>query len=118
MSSQETLEGSLRVSRNGDISPYEQSQSVKGAVDVLTDGDPHLTAGFYEVVAGDPQSATWRAEEMKIILAGTLTVQEEGQEPFTVSAQDVLFIPAGATVTFSTDDRVLAFYVAHRDPLD
>lgn len=116
--SEQAVGGSVRVTRNGGISPYEQSKSVKGAVDVLTAGEPHLTAGFYEVVADDPQSATWRAEEMKIILSGTLKVHEEGQEPFEVSEQDVIFIPAGATITFSTDDRVLAFYVSHRDPLD
>jgi len=116
--SEQAVGGSVRVTRNGDISPYEQSKSVKGAVDVLTAGEPHLTAGFYEVVADDPQSATWRAEEMKIILSGTLKVHEEGQEPFEVSEKDVIYIPAGATITFSTDDRVLAYYVAHRDPLD
>ena len=109
---------SVQVSRNGGISPYEQSTTVKGAIDVLTAGDPHLTAGFYEVVAGDPQQATWRAEEMKLIISGELLVEEEGQEPVTVGPNDVLFIAAGATLRFSTEDRVLAFYVSHRDPLD
>jgi ethanolamine utilization protein EutQ len=109
--------GSVRVTRNGGMRPYEQWTVVKGAVDVLTAGEPHLTAGFYEVVPGDPQKATWSAEEMKIILSGELIVEEEGQEPFTATAKDVLFIPAGATVAFSTNEGALAFYVAHRDPL-
>lgn len=50
--------------------------------------------------------------EMKIILDGHMYISDESGQKVKATKGDVFYFPKGATITFSTDDYGLAFYVS------
>lgn len=84
--------------------------------DMASSGDPDapITCGLFRMEKGGSLDYTYAYDETKIILAGEMTLAEEGGEAFHASAGDVLFFKAGAKVTFSSASSGLAFYCGQR----
>jgi ethanolamine utilization protein EutQ (cupin superfamily) len=70
-----------------------------------------MSAGFYRLEKGTPLVYTYTYDEMKIILEGKFEISDETGQKVTATPGDVFYFPKGATITFTTDDYGLAFYV-------
>ncbi|CAG8213263.1 unnamed protein product [Penicillium salamii] len=73
--------------------------------------DKPMSAGFYRLEKGTPLVYTYSYDEMKIVLEGKFEISDETGNKVTATPGDVLYFPKGATITFTTDDYGLAFYV-------
>lgn len=51
---------------------------------------------------------------MKIIVDGSFTISDETGQKVLATKGDVFNFPAGCTITFTTEDFGLAFYVGQR----
>lgn len=61
---------------------------------------------------GTPLVYTYSYDEMKIILEGQFEISDETGQKVTATQGDVFYFPAGATITFTTPDYGLAFFVS------
>lgn len=77
-----------------------------------------ISAGFYRLEKGEPLVYTYKYDEMKIILQGDYTISDETGQKVTATPGDVFFFPKGSTITFTTTDYGLAFYVGQRKESD
>ncbi|CAG8947271.1 unnamed protein product [Penicillium salamii] len=73
--------------------------------------DKPMSAGFYRLEKGTPLVYTYTYDEMKIVLEGKFEISDETGHKVTATPGDVLYFPKGATITFTTEDYGLAFYV-------
>lgn len=73
--------------------------------------DKPMSAGFYRLEKGTPLVYTYTYDEMKIILEGKFEISDETGQKVTGTPGDVFYFPKGATITFTTEDYGLAFYV-------
>lgn len=84
-----------------------------------TSPEKPLSSGLFRLDPGTPLVYTYTYDEMKIILEGDFTIEQDGSgggEKKTVRAGkgDHFFFPKGVTVTFTTEKGGLAFYVGQR----
>lgn len=70
-----------------------------------------MSCGFYRLEKGTPLVYTYTYDEMKIIVEGKFEIADETGQKVTATPGDVFYFPKGATITFTTDDYGLAFYV-------
>ncbi|KAH7009898.1 RmlC-like cupin domain-containing protein [Ilyonectria destructans] len=77
-----------------------------------------ISAGLFRLKKGEPLTYTYKYDEMKIILEGDYTISDETGQSVTATKGDVFYFPAGATITFTTTDYGLAFYVGQRKESD
>jgi ethanolamine utilization protein EutQ (cupin superfamily) len=70
-----------------------------------------MSAGFYRLEKGTPLVYTYTYDEMKIILEGSFDITDETGSKVTGTKGDVFYFPAGTTITFTTEDYGLAFFV-------
>ncbi|KAK2612265.1 hypothetical protein QQS21_001691 [Conoideocrella luteorostrata] len=73
-----------------------------------------ISAGFFRLKKGEPLTYTYKYDEMKIFLEGDYTITDAGGQTTTAKPGDVVFFPKGSTITFTTSDYGLAFYVGQR----
>lgn len=73
-----------------------------------------ITAGFFRMEAGNPLEYTYSYDECKIMLAGEMTITEEGGDTVTLQPGDVIYFSAGTKVVFSSETSGTAFYVGQR----
>lgn len=73
--------------------------------------DKPMSCGFYRLEKGTPLVYTYTYDEMKIIVEGKFEIADETGQKVTATPGDVFYFPKGATITFTTDDYGLAFYV-------
>ncbi|GAA6036707.1 hypothetical protein JCM8097_003439 [Rhodosporidiobolus ruineniae] len=74
-----------------------------------------ISAGFFTVSAGEPFSYTYGYNELKLIVEGTITLEDkENGTKIVGQPGDTISIPKGTTVTFSSDNFGKAFYVGQR----
>lgn len=78
------------------------------------DPNKNLNAGFYRQEKGESLTYTYHYDEMKIILEGQLNLKDETGQEVNAVPGDVFLLPAGCTITFSSDDYCLAFIVSQR----
>lgn len=76
--------------------------------------DKPLSAGFYRLEKGTPLVYTYSYEEMKIIVEGEFEISDETGQKVTATKGDVFYFPKGSTITFTTPDYGLAFFVSTR----
>lgn len=74
----------------------------------------NLSSGFYRQEKGEPLVYTYTYDEMKVILEGNLRLEDE--TGFVVEAKpgDTFFFRKGTTVTFSSTDYGLSYFVGLR----
>lgn len=77
-----------------------------------------ISAGLYRLEKGEPLVYTYKYDEMKIFLEGDMTIADATGQSVVASKGDVFFFPAGSTITFTTSDYGLAFYVGQRKHSD
>ncbi len=120
---------------NDILKPYESESHgnglkvVRGSsvkMDVFDTGDPSVKAYYQELVskeeshisAGflviDHSSFEWELtyEEIDYVIEGTLTVTIDGKT-YTAKAGDVLFVPSGSKVIWSSPDKARIFYATY-----
>lgn len=80
--------------------------------DILTlDENRNLACGFMEM---EESEFDWTLDydEVDYVIEGTLEIKTEG-EKIAGNAGDVIMIPKGSSISFSTPDRVKFFYVTY-----
>lgn len=79
--------------------------------EVVSQDESHMSAGFLTI---DKSSFDWQLdyEEIDIILEGSLSITVSG-ETFTACQGDVLFVPKGSKVTWSSTGHVKLFYITY-----
>ncbi|GAA5885457.1 hypothetical protein JCM3774_002590 [Rhodotorula dairenensis] len=86
--------------------------------DVFTthwDDEKPISAGFFTVQAGEPLDYTYGYNELKLVVEGTVVLEDKTKGTKIVGHPgDVLSIPKGTPVTFSTPNFGKAFYVGQR----
>ena len=73
-----------------------------------------ISAGFFRMEAGRPLEYTYSYDECKIMLAGEMTIAEEGGETIHLKPGDVVYFDSGTKVVFSSASSGTAFYVGQR----
>ncbi|MBF0786422.1 MULTISPECIES: cupin domain-containing protein [unclassified Streptococcus] len=70
-----------------------------------------MSAGFLEI---DRSTFAWKLpyEEIDYVISGTVCIEIDGQK-YVGRAGDVLFIPAGSDVIWSSPDNAKLFYTTH-----
>ncbi|KAI1333175.1 RmlC-like cupin domain-containing protein [Xylariaceae sp. FL0255] len=107
------------------MSYFPQAQSIKppliandnaflGDVAVSTDTDKPISGGFYRLEKGTPLVYKYTYHEMKVIVDGSFDITDESGNTAHGVAGDVFYFPKGATITFTTDDFGVGFYVGQR----
>jgi ethanolamine utilization protein EutQ (cupin superfamily) len=109
----------IRIVRGGYVSlpSMQEAGSISNIRDAHSNpGTCVMCSGFFEHVHSKPLYYEYTYDEMKIVLEGELVLHDAVTDT-TVRAQrfDVMFIPNGSKVTFTTPTRGLAFYCGHRD---
>ncbi|KAI0131894.1 RmlC-like cupin domain-containing protein [Xylariales sp. AK1849] len=77
-----------------------------------------ISAGLYRLEKGEPLVYTYKYDEMKIILEGDFTISDATGQKVTAVKGDVFFFPKGSTITFTTTNYGLGFYVGQRKESD
>lgn len=79
--------------------------------EVVSKDDSKMSAGFLTI---EKSSFEWELcyEEIDIILEGSLSITLDG-ETYHAHQGDVLFVPKGSKVTWSSSEYVKLFYVTH-----
>ncbi|KAJ5711144.1 ethanolamine utilization protein EutQ [Penicillium malachiteum] len=73
-----------------------------------------MSAGLFRLNNGDPVTYAYRFDEMKIILRGEFHISDTTGQEIVARPGDILYIPNGSTLTFTTPDTGLAYYVGQR----
>ena len=66
------------------------------------------------IKAGESLQYTYTYHEMKFIVDGSFTIQDETGQKVLAKAGDLLYFPKGTSITFSTDDFGLGFFCGQR----
>lgn len=84
--------------------------------DVLNTDVPgkELAAGFFRQEKGEPLVYTYTYDEMKIVLEGNFRMEDETGRVVEAKPGDTFLFPAGTTITFSSTDYGLAYFVGLR----
>ena len=67
-----------------------------------------------DLEAGESMTYTYTHHEMKIILDGEVTVSDDTGQSVTASRGDLFHFPADSTITFTSSDFALAYFVGQR----
>ena len=81
---------------------------------VSDDADKPMTSGLFRLKAGESLKYTYTYHEMKFIVDGSFTIEDETGQKKTVKAGDLLYFPKGTAMTFTTDDFGLGFFCGQR----
>ena len=81
---------------------------------VSDDGDKPITSGLFRLKVGESLKYTYTYHEMKFIVGGSFTIEDETGQKQTVKAGDLLYFPKGTAMTFTTDDFGLGFFCGQR----
>ena len=66
---------------------------------------------------GTPLVYTYTYDEVKIILEGECSITDEEGTKVTAKPGDAFMFPKGTTITFESEDYLLAFYCGQRPQL-
>ncbi|KAK2010451.1 hypothetical protein LZ32DRAFT_681289 [Colletotrichum eremochloae] len=83
-----------------------------------TNPEKPISSGLFRLKKGEPLTYTYKYDEMKIILEGEFTMSDTTGQKVEAKPGDVFCIPKDTTITFSTNDYGLAFYVGQRKKND
>lgn len=67
-----------------------------------------MSCSMFKIGKGDPLTNKYEFAEVKLVTDGSMNITD-GKAKFTATKGDVVFIPKGAEVTFSSDDSGTAF---------
>ena len=81
---------------------------------VSQDTNKPITSGLFRLKAGESLKYTYTYHEMKFIVDGNFTLEDETGQKQTVKAGDLLYFPKGTEMTFTTDDFGLGSFCGQR----
>ena len=81
---------------------------------VSEDPDKPITAGCYRLEAGQSMTYTYTYHEMKLIIDGEITIADDTGQSITATKGDLFYFPSGSTITFSTEDYGVGYFVGQR----
>jgi ethanolamine utilization protein EutQ (cupin superfamily) len=83
--------------------------------DVISNGNAEIpmTCAMFRMEQGEPLEYHYEYDDIKFVLDGSFTVSD-GHSEVTAGAGDVLFFPAGSTITFTSDDYGLGWACGNR----
>ena len=84
---------------------------------ISVDEDAPLTCGLFRLEKSNPLEYAYTYNEVKIIVAGEMTLTEADGETFHATEGDMVYFKKGAEITFSSNSSGLAFYCGQRGPL-
>ncbi|KAJ6031572.1 ethanolamine utilization protein EutQ [Penicillium herquei] len=73
-----------------------------------------MSAGLFRLNSGYPLTYAYKFDEMKIILEGEFHISDTTGQEVVARPGDILYIPNGSTLTFTTPGTGLAYYVGQR----
>ncbi|KAK3681319.1 RmlC-like cupin domain-containing protein [Podospora appendiculata] len=76
-----------------------------------------IAAGLFRMEKGEPLVYNYTYDEAKIILEGECSITDEEGTTVIAKPGDVFLFPKGTTITFESQDYLLAFYVGQRPQL-
>lgn len=99
-----------------ELTPFESPGNNTFLDDVVTSGDEDapITCGMFRIEQGEPLEYAYPYDEALIVIDGDMQVSD-GRTTVTAGRGDVLFIPEGTDVTFSSADYGLSFYCGQRE---
>ena len=81
---------------------------------VSEDVEKPITSGLFRLKVGESLKYTYTYHEMKFIVEGSFTIEDETGQKATVKAGALLYFPKGTAMTFSTDNFGLGFFCGQR----
>ncbi len=81
---------------------------------VSEDSAKPITSGLFRLKAGESLKYTYTYHEMKFIVDGNFTIEDETGQKVFAKAGDLLYFPKGTSITFSTDNFGLGFFCGQR----
>lgn len=83
--------------------------------DVISNGNGELplTCAMFRMEQGEPLVYDYEYDDIKYVIDGSFTVSD-GNSTVTAQKGDVLFFPAGSTITFTSDDFGLGWACGNR----
>ncbi|KAK3327003.1 RmlC-like cupin domain-containing protein [Cercophora scortea] len=95
------------------------SESLTSPADLVATKDETapIAAGLFRMEKGKPLVYNYTYDEAKIILEGECSITDEEGTTVIAKPGDVFLFPKGTTITFESQDYLLAFYVGQRPQL-
>lgn len=93
--------------------PVEQPLTVHSRVDFAT-ADRSVVSGTWECEEGLSRWEFLTRGEIIHVVAGSMTVHEDGGEPETVAAGDTAYFPVGWTGVWNVTERLRKVFVVFR----
>ena len=81
---------------------------------VSEDSDKPITSGLFRLKAGESLKYTYTYHEMKFIVDGSFTIEDETGQKVEAKPGDLFYFPKGTAVTFTTSDFGLGFFCGQR----
>ena len=97
--------------------PSMQIDNVKAFLkdfSISKDSEKPITSGLFLLKAGESLKYTYTYHEMKFIVDGNFTIEDETGQKVFAKAGDLLYFPKGTSITFSTDNFGLGFFCGQR----
>jgi len=81
---------------------------------ISDDKEKPMTSGLFRLKAGDSLKYTYTYHEMKFIVDGSFTIEDETGQKVEAKPGDLFYFPKGTAVTFTTSDFGLGFFCGQR----
>ena len=102
--------------KNQEIPPMDTGDVPAFLVDIVISEDTEkpITSGLFRLEKGESLTYTYTYHEMKLIVDGTLIIEDETGQKKTGKVGDLFYFNKGTTVTFTTPDYGIGFFVGQR----
>ena len=81
---------------------------------VSEDSDKPMTGGLFRLEAGEAMTYTYTYHEIKLIVDGEFHISDDTGQTVEATRGDLFYFPEGSTITFSTPDFGLGYFVGQR----
>ena len=81
---------------------------------VSQDSEKPITCGLFRLEKGNQLTYQYTYHEMKLIVDGEFEISDETGNTVLAKKGDLLYFPAGSTITFSTTNYGVGFFCGQR----
>ena len=81
---------------------------------VSEDPDKPITAGLFRLEAGESMTYTYTYHENNLIVDGEFHISDDTGQTDEATRGDLFYFPEGSTITFSTPEFGLGYFVGQR----
>ena len=99
-----------------ELPPMEEFEARAFLDDLVVSEDPDkaITAGLFRLEAGESMTYTYTYHEIKLIVDGEFEISDDTGQTVIATRGDLFYFPKGSTITFSTPDFGLGYFVGQR----